>query len=97
MAVIRDTTQRAAFSEEKWVFMIQFDVPTGFEYSDNRADLAAIFRICCSSSYWSWAGNPAAAAAKIASGAIGADRAVSADLAVAEQVSALLRPQDCSV
>lgn len=43
MAVIRDTTQRAAFSEEKWVFMIQFDVPTGFEYSDNRAGLGRHF------------------------------------------------------
>ncbi|KAH6935464.1 hypothetical protein HPB50_006122 [Hyalomma asiaticum] len=60
-------------------------------------NLAAIFRICDSRSYWSAAGNPAAAAAKIAPGAIGADRAVSADLAVAEQVSALLRPPDCSV
>ncbi|KAH6920166.1 hypothetical protein HPB50_028850 [Hyalomma asiaticum] len=43
MAVIRDTTQRAAFPEEKWVFTIQLDVQTGFEYRDNRAELGGHF------------------------------------------------------
>ncbi|KAH6946581.1 hypothetical protein HPB50_014098 [Hyalomma asiaticum] len=60
-------------------------------------DLASIFRICDSRSYWSAAGNPAAAAAKVAPGAIGAHRAVSADLAATERVSALLQPPDCSL